>query len=88
MAGNAPLIMLGALKEYVGFREPKKVLWLYYEGNDMDDLISEKETFYKIILPLSKPALVITALFSFMTSWSEYVIAAIDLQNPKLLFPG
>ena len=44
MAGNAPLIMLGALKEYVEFREPKKVLWLYYEGNDMDELKQEKSS--------------------------------------------
>lgn len=41
-------------------------------------------TFYKIILPVSSPALVITALFSFMTSWSEYVIAAVVLQDPEL----
>ena len=42
------------------------------------------EAFYKVILPLSTPALVITALFSFMASWSEYVVAAIILQDPKL----
>ncbi len=42
------------------------------------------QAFYKIILPLSSPALVITALFSFMASWSEYVVAAIILQDPKL----
>ncbi len=42
------------------------------------------QTFYKIILPLSKPALVITALFSFMSSWSEYIVAAIILQDPEL----
>ena len=42
------------------------------------------QAFYKIVLPLSTPALVITALFSFMSSWSEYVVAAIVLQNPKL----
>ena len=42
------------------------------------------QSFYKIILPLSSPALVITALFSFMSSWSEYVVAAIILQDPKL----
>lgn len=40
--------------------------------------------FYKIILPVSSPALVITALFSFMSSWSEYVIAAVVLQDPQL----
>ena len=48
------------------------------------DGCNQYQAFYKIILPLSKPALVITALFSFMTSWSEYVIAAIVLQNPNL----
>ena len=42
------------------------------------------QAFYKVILPLSTPALVITALFSFMASWSEYVVAAIILQDPKL----
>jgi len=42
------------------------------------------QAFYKIILPLSTPALVITALFSFMASWSEYVVAAIILQAPEL----
>lgn len=40
--------------------------------------------FIKIILPVSSPALVITALFSFMNSWSEYVIAAVILQDPAL----
>ncbi len=42
------------------------------------------QAFYKIVLPLSTPALVITALFSFMASWSEYVVAAIILQDPEL----
>ncbi|MGZ3744625.1 MAG: sugar ABC transporter permease, partial [Pseudobdellovibrionaceae bacterium] len=42
------------------------------------------QTFYKIILPVSAPALVITALFSFMASWSEYVVAAVVLQDPQL----
>jgi arabinogalactan oligomer/maltooligosaccharide transport system permease protein len=32
--------------------------------------------FYAIILPLAAPALVITALFSFLTAWSEYIVAA------------
>lgn len=32
--------------------------------------------FYKIILPLAAPALVITALFSFMSAWNEYIVAA------------
>lgn len=42
------------------------------------------QVFYKIILPISSPALVVTGLFSFMAAWSEYMIAAIVLQDPAL----
>ncbi len=42
------------------------------------------QAFYKIIFPLAAPALVITALFSFMTAWSEYIVAAQVLQNTEL----
>ena len=48
------------------------------------DGCSRFSAFIKVILPVSAPALVITALFSFMASWSEYVVAAIVLQNPEL----
>ena len=48
------------------------------------DGCSRFSAFTKVILPVSAPALVITALFSFMASWSEYVVAAIVLQNPEL----
>jgi arabinogalactan oligomer/maltooligosaccharide transport system permease protein len=40
--------------------------------------------FYKIILPLAAPALVITALFSFLTAWSEYIVAAQVLLTENL----
>jgi len=40
--------------------------------------------FYKIILPLALPALAITALFSFMTAWSEYLVAAVLIQDQAL----
>ena len=48
------------------------------------DGCSRFSAFTKVILPVSAPALVITALFSFMASWSEYVVAAIVLQDPGL----
>jgi len=32
--------------------------------------------FWRIVLPLSMPAIAITALFSFMTSWNEFILAA------------
>jgi len=40
--------------------------------------------FRKVILPLAAPALVITALFSFMSAWSEYIVAAQILQGTEL----
>lgn len=40
--------------------------------------------FYRVILPLAVPALVITALFSFMSAWSEYIVAAQILQDTDL----
>jgi arabinogalactan oligomer/maltooligosaccharide transport system permease protein len=40
--------------------------------------------FYRVILPLAAPAMVITALFSFMTAWSEYLVAAQILQDTAL----
>jgi arabinogalactan oligomer/maltooligosaccharide transport system permease protein len=39
---------------------------------------------WRVILPLAAPALVITALFSFMASWNEYVVAAVILQDPQM----
>ncbi len=48
------------------------------------DGCSQFSTFWKIVLPLATPALVITALFSFMTAWSEYLVAAVLIQNKDL----
>lgn len=45
------------------------------------DGASPWQTFRQVILPLAAPALVITALFSFMTAWNEYVVANVVLQN-------
>lgn len=48
------------------------------------DGCNQFQAFYKIILPLAAPALVITALFSFMTAWAEYLVAAQILQDSAL----
>lgn len=37
---------------------------------------SASRIFWTIVLPLAKPAVAITALFSFMTSWNEFILAA------------
>jgi len=42
------------------------------------------QSFYKVILPLVSPALVITGLFSFISAWSEYLVAAQVLQDPRM----
>jgi arabinogalactan oligomer/maltooligosaccharide transport system permease protein len=50
----------------------------------MIDGASPMYAFYRIILPLALPALAITALFSFMTAWSEYLVAAVLIQDRSL----
>ena len=42
ISGNGPLIEYATLREYLD-RNVKKVLWIYYEGNDLRDLINEKK---------------------------------------------
>ncbi|MGB6044230.1 MAG: sugar ABC transporter permease [Pirellulales bacterium] len=42
------------------------------------------QAFRRVILPLAVPGLVITALFSFMTAWSEYIVAAQVLQYREM----
>ncbi len=48
------------------------------------DGCTQWQAFYQVILPLAAPALVITALFSFMTAWNEYVVANVVLQDTSL----
>ena len=40
------------------------------------DGASRWTTFTRIVLPLARPALVVTGLFSFMTAWNEFILAA------------
>jgi arabinogalactan oligomer/maltooligosaccharide transport system permease protein len=39
--------------------------------------------FSRIVLPLAKPAIVVTALFSFMTAWNEFILAATFLSGER-----
>lgn len=50
----------------------------------MIDGCNRFSAFYKAVLPLATPALVITGLFSFMSAWSEYLVAAQILQDPQM----
>jgi arabinogalactan oligomer/maltooligosaccharide transport system permease protein len=40
--------------------------------------------FWSIILPLAKPALAVTALFSFMTAWNEFILAATFMNDTAM----
>ena len=42
------------------------------------------QAFTRVTLPLAAPALAITALFSFMTAWSEFLIARIIVSSQEL----
>jgi len=42
------------------------------------------QAFRLVIFPLAAPALVITALFSFMSAWNEYVVANVVLQDTSM----
>ena len=46
------------------------------EESALIDGATPGQIFTKIILPLAKPAVAVTALFSFMTGWNEFIIAA------------
>lgn len=49
---------------------------LSFEETAQIDSASPWQSFSRIILPLSLPAISITVLFSFLIAWNEYVIAA------------
>jgi arabinogalactan oligomer/maltooligosaccharide transport system permease protein len=54
------------------------------EESALIDGCSRLEAFWRIVLPLSTPALAIVFLFNFMNAWSEFVVAYRILQNQTL----
>jgi len=42
------------------------------------------QIFWRIILPLAKPAVAVTALFSFMTGWNEFILAATFMDQESM----
>ena len=47
------------------------------------DGASRWTTFTRVVLPLARPALAVTALFSFMTAWNEFILAATFLSDER-----
>ena len=52
----------------------------------MIDGASPIGTFWRIILPLSTPALAIVFLFNFMTAWSDYLLARVMIASKEALW--
>ncbi len=50
----------------------------------MIDGVSKLASFYRIILPLSTPAMAIVFLFNFMTAWNDFLLARIMLQRETM----
>ncbi len=49
------------------------------------DGCSQLEAFWRILLPLSTPALVVVFLFNFLAAWNDYFLARILLSKEELL---
>ena len=47
------------------------------------DGCSEWRIFWQIILPLSRPALAVVAVFSFMAAWNDFLGPLVYIQRPE-----
>lgn len=54
------------------------------EESAMIDGASPATVFFRIVLPLAKPAIAVTALFSFMTAWNEFIQAATFMDKESM----
>jgi arabinogalactan oligomer/maltooligosaccharide transport system permease protein len=54
------------------------------EESALMDGASAATIFYRIVLPLAKPAVAVTALFSFMTAWNEFIQAATFMDKANM----
>jgi len=48
------------------------------------DGASQLRIFWTIVLPLARPAIAVTALFSFMTAWNEFILAFTFMSDETL----
>lgn len=51
------------------------------EESAIMDGASQFMIFTRIVLPLAKPAIAVTALFSFITGWNEFIIASLIMEE-------
>jgi arabinogalactan oligomer/maltooligosaccharide transport system permease protein len=57
------------------------------EESALIDGASAPMIFFRIVLPLAKPAVAVTALFCFMTGWNEFILAA-TFMDEELMYTG
>jgi hypothetical protein len=53
LTGAGPLAELGVIREYLSIVKPHEVYWLFYEGNDLIDITSERNTLLRNYLDSS-----------------------------------
>ena len=54
------------------------------EESAIMDGASQAMIFTRIVLPLAKPAIAVTALFSFITGWNEFIIASLIMESESM----
>ncbi|HTM21809.1 MAG TPA: sugar ABC transporter permease [Kofleriaceae bacterium] len=47
------------------------------------DGASSAGVFFRVVLPLARPGIAVTALFSFMTAWNEFILASTFLTDER-----
>ncbi|WAH98535.1 carbohydrate ABC transporter permease [Arthrobacter sp. MMS18-M83] len=81
---------IGVILPYIGFGLPYQIFILYGFFSAVPKEIDESvrvdgggnwRLFLQIILPLSKPALAALFILDFVSTWNEYAIALVILQN-------
>lgn len=86
--------IIGLVLAYISTAVPFSI-WIlkgYYdtippdlEEAGMVDGCNRMEAFWRIILPLSTPALSIVFLFNFLAAWSEFIVAKVILQAQTVM---
>ena len=44
---------------------------------------TRRDAFWRVALPLVAPSIAVTALFSFLTAWNEFILAATFINDPR-----
>ena len=83
---NGPLTTLGSIKEYGKLIKPKKVFWIFFSGNDLEDLGREKNSdiLIKYLEPNFKQDLINKQLFidKVYANYFDYEIKRLENSWP------